>query len=305
MKREIQEGKDYTFEWKFYRDNLQIIPTSVTLTFYDSSGTELVTDTSGTASLITIAADGTITYTLDADYTTPDDPNYKVIIKYTYGGIEYEQAELYDVAVMPLTNNSRDEDLFVYLPELRTKIQEYRGQVASTGTTSAFVDNNLKADYRSFKGGRGELYLTATEKVLFEVTNFARSTGTISFTPTQTEAVASGLRFTLRSSYQDIIDEAYNQHVVRDIRNRIGLAAGYIDSNVTKNMTVFKALSIYCFGQVESENDKWDLRSKKFDALYSAELAKLEEPYDQNKDGNIDTSENIDRGFFSTGRMVL
>jgi hypothetical protein len=56
--------------------------------------------------------------------------------------------------------------------------------------------------------------------------------------------------------------------------------------------TCYKALEIICASEVESENDKWDLRSKRFSNLYRDQLGRIAAPVDIDQDGNISVIEN-------------
>ena len=303
--QEIQKDKAWSYVKRLYADNIQIIPTDVTLSFYTRGGTLLISDDSDGS--VTIAADGTISYTLGATYTSLIDEYYKVVIDYIAGGASYSFSENYSVVAVPLVNNVRDEDLFVYCDELRNKILPKSGLTSDNGTTSTLVDKNLQNDYRDYLGGRGEVIVTDgngdPEKVEFEITAFAKSTGTISFSPAASVVVGSGIRYIIRPSYKKYIEEAYDQFVWRDLRNKVPVAAGFVDSNVTHNLTVFKALELFCQSQVEVEGDKWDLRQARYERWYDRELSAFNHPYDGDEDGNINHGEQQNTADFSSARI--
>ncbi len=264
------------------------MPVSGTITVYKPGGnTELVSSTA-----VSIETDGEIKYTLSAANTATVDKNYKIELTYQVDDTVYRPFYLFSIVETPLINTVRDEDLFHYVPELRNKITPNVIETTSIGTTSTLISTELTAYNLDFKGGYTTIYIDDTTEHKAEITAWVPETSTITFTPGYTANIASGLKAQIRASYQRFIDEAYQDHVYRDIRNRVPLAAGYIDTTVTDNLTKYKALEIICFGKVEEIDDKWDMRAKHFSSIYSKEYGKLNEAYDYNEDGDIDHSEN-------------
>jgi hypothetical protein len=275
------------------------VPTSATLTFYSNGGSTIQAVTTAT-----ISADGTITATLTGTNIPEVSVNNKVKIIYVYATVSYEQAELFDVVAQPIVNQVIDEDLFEYVKELRDKVFESTFMTSTAGTTNTLIADDLKVENRNLAGGRGEIFVSATDIYPFEVLSFAKSTGTITFSPTKGALVASGLEFTIRPSYKSIIDIAFGDYVVPALRAKIGQASNIIDSFVVKNLTVFKALQIICFSNVEAENDKWDLRNKEFSTEYANAVIKFSEAYDSDKDGNISDDETENKIGFANIKMV-
>jgi hypothetical protein len=296
---EIQRNQQYTFEWSFFDMNIKEVPTSGTITVYNPGGTtELVSSTA-----VAIETDGTIKYTLAAANTGTVDKNYKIQLTYQVGDVVTRPFYLFNIVETPLINTVRDEDLFHYVPELRNKITT---NIIETTTTSAstttFISTELNPLNLDFKGGYCSIYITDTIEHKAEIQVWNSDTSTITFSPAYSSAISSGLKVQIRASFQRFINEAYQNHVYRDIRNRVPLAAGFIDSTVTDNLTIFKTLEIICFGKVEETDDKWDMRAKKFNELYGTEYLKLNEAYDYNEDGDIDTSEeNSKPNFMNRG----
>jgi hypothetical protein len=297
--REIQKSKDYVFSWSFYDYNIQDVPTEGTIKVYKPGGGTLVDTTA-----VSIDSAGTITYTLQAANTSVIDYNYKIELIYTSNGVEYRPFYLFDIVETPLINTVRDEDLFQYVEELRDKNTPFTKDTTDTGTTTTLISSELVPLNINFKGGDLEIYLTDTTSHRAEITAWNSTLGTVTFTPAYTSVISTGLRFDIRASYQRFIDEAYTQHVSRDMRNRIGLKARFIDSTVTRNLTIFKSLELICFSKVEEVDDKWDLRAKKFKDEYSAEYSKLQEPVDYNDDGSISDEENKSRPSFLNKGIV-
>jgi hypothetical protein len=293
MKNEIQKSISHTFEWSFYDKNIKEIPVSGTIKVYKPGGTTLVDTTA-----VSIETDGTIKYTLDSANTGTVDKNYKIELTYQVGDTVKRPFYLFDIAETPLQNTVRDEDLFDYVPELRDKVKSNVVETTSTGTTSTFISTGLNSLNLDFKGGDCEIYIDDTTTHKAQITSWEKESSRITFTPAYTAAIASGDKVTIRASFQRFIDRAYEQHVYRDIRNRVPLAAGYIDTTVINNLIVFKTLDIICSGKYEEDGDKWDKRAKQFKQDYSGEYGKLNEAYDYDEDGDISLIEERDKPSF-------
>ncbi len=290
MRIEIQTDKDFTFEFTFFDKNIQDVPVSGTIVVSNPGGTDLVAETA-----VSIEADGTIKYTLLATNTGAVDENYRIQLEYKVGDVFFRPFYLFDIVQTPIQNTVRDENLFTRVGELRTKQTAFVKETTSIGTTSTLFSTELTELNQDFKGGRVEISISDTITHFAEITLWESDAQRITFTPAYTSAIASGRTIRIRPSYQLEIDEAFNEIVSRDIRSRVGVAARFIDTDVMRNMTIFKALEIICFAKVEEPDDKWDVRAKKFEREYKAEYIKLKEPVDYDEDGQIDQTENADR----------
>jgi hypothetical protein len=297
-KIEIQKSTEYTFEWSFFDMNIQEVPVSGTITIYKPGGsTELVSSTA-----VAIETDGTIKYTLSADDAATVDRNYKIALTYQVGDVTKRPFYLFDIVETPLQNNVRDEDLFKYVGELRDKTFNQVIETTSAGTTTTFISTELSSLNQDFKGGNVEIYIDDTTTHTAEITNYESDIYRCTFTPAYSSAISTALKILIRSSYQRYIDTAYNDIVHRDIRNRVPIKAGYIDTTVLDNMTIYKTLEIICFDRAEETDDKWDRRATRFKDMYNQEMTKLSEAYDYNEDGDIDQyEENNPPSFMNIG----
>lgn len=296
---EIQQDKDYVFSWSFYDKNIQQVPVEGTVTVTKPGGTELVASTA-----VSIETDGEIKYTLSSDYTTTVDENYRVELVYKVGDVWYRPFYLFDIVKTPLQNTVRDEDLFYHIGELRTQIKPIMIETTSTGTKSTLISTELKSFNIDFKGGMCEIFIDDTTTHQAEITNWEEALNKITFTPAYTANIASSDKVRIRASYQRFIDEAWNNFVMRDIRSRIGLAARFIDTTVARNLVVFKTLQFISFSKVESVDDIWDIRAKKFEQDYKDEYVKLRQPVDYDDDGSIDSEENASRPSFLNRSII-
>lgn len=286
MDREIQKSKDYIFTWKKYQNGLQIIPTSAVITIFDNGGTSKQT---GAGS---IDSEGTITYTFLAANNSTQNKNFKINLVYIYNAKSYEENQLFDVVLTPLVNTVSDNDLFVFLPDLRKNIFEITGETDTNGTLSTLQDNMLKSDNRDFTGGKVEIFVLDTKVHEANITTYSKTTGIITFSPSYSSTITNGIKYMVRESYSNLIQTSFDSFVIKDVRNRIGLGSKWIDSNIIKNLIIFKTLNLFCFHAIESEADKWFLRARQYESMYNDELQKIKEPTDENEDGNISDSEN-------------
>lgn len=296
--KEIQVDKDYTFTWKFYEYGIQIVPTSASITVYNNSGTSIST---GTGS---VGADGTVTYTLSAADNDTVGEYFKVVCTYTYNSITTTIAELFDVTNYPLVCYIHDDDLYPYMPELREYSYEHNGISDSVGSTTTLVDSRLRADRRNYKGGRISIFLSSTSTIDGLITDYSTTTGTITFSPVSTSSVGSGVRYSIRQSYSDVIDTAFDD--VRSIlRNKVSVAGRYIDSTVTSKATLFRALSIIAMRMRIDANDKYDLLYKDFITEFNGIIKSIYEAIDRDDDGDIDDTEIESIPTFSSIGVII
>jgi hypothetical protein len=301
MRQEIEQSQDYTFTWSFYDNNIKLVPISGTIVVTKPGGDDLVSETA-----VSIATDGTISYTLLAANTGTIDPNYKITLSYTVSGVTTRQFYLFDIVKTPIVNTVRDEDLFQYVEELRDKNSPFVVETTSAGTAVTFISTELIPLNVDFKGGDVEISIIDTDIHSAEITAWDKNTGTVTFSPAYSTAadMVAGLTVKVRGSYQRFIDEAYNEIVIRDVRNRIGHAARFIDTTIVRNLTMFKALEMISFSKVEEVDDKWFIRAKEFKLKYKEEYSKLQEAVDYNDDGEISTREDNSRPSFLNKGLV-
>jgi hypothetical protein len=295
---EIQVDGDKTFTDKYYDNAIQIIPTSATYKIYKNSGTEIQ---SGTAS---IDSEGTITYTLTAANNDTKDVNFKRVTSYVYNGETIEVAYLFDVVKQPIVLTVNDTDLYSYLPQLRRDIYSLQGETDSTGSLSSLQDNKLKSDDRDFKGGKVEIFVSDTKMHDANITAYSSTTGIVSFDPSYSSTITSGLKYVIRPSYTTQVEKAFYDYVRPLLRKRIGMSAsGFIDSQVVNKLVINKALEIICFSKIEETDDAWDIRYKKFKEDFNSEYASFTEAYDYDEDGDISDTEDQSKFGFMTVKV--
>jgi len=312
IQREIAVNTDYNFVVSYYNNGIQLIPTSANIFIFDNSGNTIINNVA-----MTVSSKGELSYKWLTASNNTENKNFKCKISYLLTGntIPFVNHYLFDVVKTPLVCSVTDQDLFMYVGEIRDKVKEKTTSTSSQGTLSTCYAENLLSDSRDFKGGFVTFFIdddpTCIKTHDARITAYDMTNGKITFTPSYSQYIDSDVTIKIRPSFQTIIDNAFNQYVIRDIRAKSTAsygsnttASGYISGEVVNNMVIFKALENYCFSQVEENDDKWDIRTKRFAENYNNELGKLFEPFDQNGDGNIDSVENEFRPSYSSVSLV-
>lgn len=297
MHLEIKKDKDYTFSLSLIEYNIQSIPDSGVVTIKDNSGSSVSTGA------VTVATDGTMSYTFLAADNNLQANNFSIEWALTTGTTVSYYNSLFDVVLMPLNNLVNDSDLFIHCKEMSEKAELVYSTTAE-GTTTTLISNRFETSRIEWLGGSVRIYIDDSTTHDAKITAYNDVNNTITFSPEYTAVIPSGVSFKIRASYQSIIDEAFNNFVYRDIRNKLKRASGYLDDNVLRNLTIFKSLSIYAGGEYIEEGDKWWLRYNDYTKMYSQELELLKEPYDSNEDGSIDDREDDERPSFTSSSMV-
>ena len=290
MREEVRISADYVITQRVYGATGQQVPSASTVIVYDNGGTAV--QASAAASIDSF---GTITHTFTAANNDTLGNNYKAVITYTLDSIDYQAVQLFDVVTHPIPNDVSYEQLFEMMPDLRKDIMDYSGRLPLIGgSTTTFTDSGLTVDARDWTGARGKLIFGDGSDHEFRITVYDKATGAVTFSPAYSVAPPVDTKYELRESYQDMINKGY-WLVQNTIRNKYGLAAGFIDSTALDNLIIYKTLELISLSGVEVEGDKWDYRYKAYKALYTETLTGFYEAYDSNEDGNIDDQENINR----------
>ena len=288
---EIAVDQDYVFSLKKYALGLAVIPASCAAVIRDNGGTVV---SSGAGS---VAADGTMSYTFQDSENVTMARNF--VIKWTFDGDIEEQ--LFDVVRQPITCPISDKDLFIYLPEMKQRIFSRSGTSTDTGTTTTLEDASLVNYEQDYTGGHIEII---QNELLYSARIVDYAAGVVTFSPALPALVATGTNYIIRESYDELIETAFEDYVIPNIRAKVGIAAGYIDSKVVKNITTFKAIEIFCRSLREVAGDKWDSLAIDMAKDYANGLSAISAPYDYNDDGNISDVEDIDRPKYSSWRLV-
>lgn len=295
MITEIRIDADHTFEYTQYDQGLTVTPSSASALVFDNGGNQL-------ASITGIIADDTMSFTFLAADNGLLAQNFKIVMNYTANSEGQEVVFLFDVVNYPMQNSIIDEDLFSYIKELRS-VKRVSKKSSSAGTTTTLIDSTLTIDTRDWKGGRGQLLPTDADPFEFRCIQYAESTGTITFEPAFNTTTIAELSYILRESFTEQIERGFD-YVLGNVRSKVGIASNYIDNNSFNLLTVYRTLYMICLNKIEIEGDKWDVRKIEYDKLFDREMSKFNQAYDENGDGNISDSENLNRPSFGNIKLT-
>ena len=293
MHLEIEKNKDYIFNFNLYDYNIKTVPDSCNVTITNNSGDTVV---SGVG---VVATDGTVSYTFNASDNGTQADNFKIKWSIVVSGVTTNYNQLFDVVLVPVNNIVTDEDIFLHCSELRDR-DEHIYKTTSEGSATSLISNRFDADTRDWTGGYLEIYIDDTTVHHAKITAYNSATNTVTFIPSYTGAILTDVNFKIRASYQRYINEAFNNFVYRDVRNKVNKAGGYLDDNVLRNLTIYKTLCIIAQSEYEEEGDKWHLRYADFEKKYDSELVNMNEPYDSDGGGSISDRENDERPQFTS-----
>ena len=114
------KGMDYPIEVKVYKDGVQLIPSSATITIKDPGGAKKVENDNMTVDPNT----GTLTYSLSSTYTANLWENALIDISYVIDSVTHKAWFLFDVVLYQLAPSVTDEDLKNYFPGITDELHE-------------------------------------------------------------------------------------------------------------------------------------------------------------------------------------
>lgn len=204
---------------------------------------------------------------------------------------EHERRVLFDVCLTVLYNVVREEDLFELAPALRTeRAYLVEGTADSSGgSSSTLIDTALKRwpdDW--FNGGVIEFLSGSDLGEVRTVTDFARSSGTVTFSPT-ISATPDTDSYRLRRSWKSLIDLAYEdvKWRVRDKGNRPALI---IDAGELYLPICYHALEL-CYqaiatfkGESPVDGANW-ATAREYAEKYDKAFGEIPFQYDSGEDG--------------------
>jgi hypothetical protein len=286
---EILQSETYTLTVDVYEDDQPVaLDASATkIQFQASGGSDLQAKT---ATGVTVGAgeDGStanrISYTLTTTHTgTIDESNVFTFFAVRDGETqEHERRVILDIVKSRLYNVVREENLFEYAPGLRTERAEYVEGVAdaSGGSTSTLLDAQLQryAD-DEFNGGVIEFLNGSDEGEERTVTDFARSTGTVTFSPV-ISAAPDGDQYRLRRSWAHLIELAYEEVKWR-VRSRGNRPALIIDAGELFLPILYHSLQL-CYEAISSaRGESIDEGASAGDGANWARAVQYKEKYDE------------------------
>lgn len=293
MNIEIAEDTSYTFTYT-KTDSGAVPGTITTATLRILGPTGSVYQASTAMTIASPNATKAINFATDpTDLTYSRDRNYQV--EYTIDGSVYR--EFFDLVRVPFSNRVVDQDLINENRLMLDGVAEQSG-VASSGTTLTLVDLGQSESDDHWNGGQITILPLTDTGVVIErlVTDYVKSTGTITFTPAATAVTTE--RYFIRRSYKAMTDAAADR-VREDILSQGNPAYLLIDSTQVKRLIVLKTLESYFQQMRSAEGDKYDLQFKYYETEYKRQLAAIPLIIDIDDSGGIDSEEEKGQAFMS------
>lgn len=293
MKQQFLVDIADTFRAYVYENNRIVVPSSATITVYKPGTSEVLIS----ATTMTVAADGLLSYALTTTHNDVADENYKVVVAYIVSAVTYYATFFYDVVNSKLSIVITDDDVINELPQLKDNGYVVHG-VIDSGSTTTIVDAELKRysdDY--FTGG---LATNLTNDETREITDFVSSTGTVT-TATMTANDAAD-KYLLQRSFTKEIARAFEK--LEDLLKQAGRRAHLVlDAYDVREVHILMSVAEICKGMITSEGGSmWSYFFELYDKRGYALFNKLNLKYDDSKDGYVSGAEESRRITRTLGR---
>jgi len=271
---EIEYGSTYTFTYFKEVKNTSVIPSAAKISIYGSDNSIIIENQDMTID----GSTGVCTYDWDsAGYSVGRNYSVKYILD---GGNPV--VRFFDIYLYPFINDVTDDDLFNVNKSIRDDTWGKAG-AAESGTTSTLVDSVLSGyDDGYWTGGIITIYQGDRIEER-KITNFVKSTGTITFSPLLSTAVNTNT-YEIRKSYQDKILLA-GEMVQNDFRRQNKRAYLLIDHYQVKWLIIYKFFEEYFGDLIKEEGDEYEKQSIRYGNKYRSDMETMTMVYDENEDG--------------------
>ena len=282
----IKELPDYIYLRK-YENNIQIIPTSGTITIVKNDGSDMpdpVEDES-----ITIDADGTMKYQINAANCAYIGEAFKATWKYIYGGITYQVQTLFDIVLSKLQIVITEQDLIDRYEPLQEDYYRMFGKITSVPSSlNQLIDAESFTeadDY--FTGGKIKMLSGLSQDFESKVNAYEQSTGTFTLVKNFPNSRAINDKFVVSTSYQNDIESAWNE-ILSWIRNKGLRPALIMDSESLKELHILMTLRNIFFKAGEPRRYEYE----EYKAAANTKKSNTKFIYDTDEEGNPSTADD-------------
>jgi hypothetical protein len=284
-RQEILKDIGGTITYKKYFDNVQAIPSSATVSIVTKLGSAMPAEI--TNAVCSIDSYGTISYTVSATNAVDLGESFKATFEYLIDSTTYYDIILFDIVRKKLEPMITDIDLINEYAGL-DKIQ-YRvfGSVTALSTIDTTInDDNLNADYNSYKGGEVEILSGSNIGFMSTVTMYDDVTRTIHIENSLPYVLAIGDKFLICRSFKTEIARAFDE-IKEYIRTQGYRPALVIDD--TQLVEAHIALSIKKILLPLGEEYRYSY--EEYSKIYEKKLLELKLVYDADESGTVDDDE--------------
>lgn len=210
VKQELLQNLAGTLTLKKYIDNIQIVPTSATITITDAAGDELPTPV--TAAAMSIDSYGTMTYSMITANTGVLGENFKAVVTYVYNGNSYVQDFLFDVVISTLESIITDDDLINDYAKLRQLYYNIHGEITDVGNINQIIDKKTFNDQLNYYVGGNVVILSGSNQdFISDISAFNESTRIITLSSNPPVNFDIGDKFAIEKSYKNEITRAFEE----------------------------------------------------------------------------------------------
>jgi hypothetical protein len=291
-KQEILQDSTEKLTFAKYVDNVQVVPTSATITITgtDVDGDELPTPV--TASACTIDALGTISYNMLSANTVSLSENLRAVFSYVVATVTYTDVIYFDIVKKKLTSTVIDQDLLDEFSVLESLTYRVFGKATSaSGSNLKLVIDNLRLNAVEdlYKGGEINILSGLSAGFKSTVTAYDRETRTLYLTENLPYALAVGDAFILKKSFKTEIARAFEE--LKDyVRTQGYRPALVIDDTQLREAHIALAISKVLLPLGEKHRYEYEDYKKR----YSEKLSALKLTYDTDESGGTSGDDEPD-----------
>lgn len=283
MKQQFLIAIAGTIRLTAYDKNRPLIPTAALITLYKTDGNaELQAQSSASIDATT----GEMTYALTATHTATKGLNYKAVWKYTYGGNDYYETQLFDVVRSILSIPITDDDLFNELPSLKKSNYQSTG-TATAGSTSTLVDTGKRKEIDDYwKGGVVEIMAGTGASQTRDISSFVQSSGTVNVTPNWQTTPDTTSVYRIVKSYSAAIAQSFEK-IEQLLYNKGKRDSLILESSQIRIVLIYLTIKTISQDLREEMNDRWDLIAKDYETLFKNSYDGLTLDYDEDESGGV------------------
>jgi len=288
---EILRDQDYAFIVDIYSEDLPGALSSTTVKIDKPGGSAVVASTVVTPSTGPEASSNRLSYTFLTAANDTLGESFTVTWTATVAGRVYLHREVFDVVRTQLVNTVTEEDLFERCPTLRD--QRSLGLttgLADSGTDTTIVDDQLKQQPDDFYNGGVVTVIDGTnEGETRYISDFTRSSGTVTVGESFPAANDVTTRYEVRRSWAPIITKAFEE-IRWAIRTQGGRPALIVDAGELNAGVEYlsAALAFESIPKGGVDGDNW-LLAQEYRKRFRDWYGETDFRYDVSEDGAVDS----------------
>ncbi len=283
MKQEFLKAKADTIRMTVYENNRPVVPSAATITLYKAGST---TELQAAASASVNATTGELTYSLTSTHTANIGINFKAEWKYTVGGTDFYEQQLFDVVLSKLSIPITDDDLFNELDSLRDTNLIEEG-TATAGAAGTLTDTNNRKEADDFwTGGSVEIIAGTGDGQIRDITDFVQATSVISVSPNWATNPSTDSVYKVVRGFSKKIQQSFDK-LSAMLYNKGQRHALIIESSQVKTPMIYLTVHFICLDLMKEVDDKWSQLANRYWDLFTSEFGQMKLDYDADESGTI------------------